>query len=67
MGVYVRQREVDARLHGCRRARGVGGSVLRVRQLAVGTAVELEYFGTRIPATVAAEPLYDPEMTRLRG
>ncbi|NEK59461.1 FAD-dependent oxidoreductase [Geodermatophilus sabuli] len=33
----------------------------------VGTAVEIEYFGTRIPATVAAEPLVDPEMARLRG
>ncbi|MGY1673704.1 GcvT family protein [Geodermatophilus sp. SYSU D00710] len=33
----------------------------------VGTAVEIEYFGTRIPATVAAEPLVDPEMTRIRG
>ncbi|EFY87157.1 Dimethylglycine Oxidase [Metarhizium acridum CQMa 102] len=32
-----------------------------------GDAVELEYFGTRIPATVTAEPLYDPEMKRLRG
>ena len=36
-------------------------------ELGVGTKVELEYFGTRIPATVTAEPLYDPEMTRLRG
>ncbi|RBY80622.1 sarcosine dehydrogenase [Geodermatophilus sp. TF02-6] len=33
----------------------------------VGTRVEIEYFGTRIPATVAAEPLVDPEMTRIRG
>ena len=33
----------------------------------VGTGVEIEYFGTRIPATVAAEPLVDPGMTRLRG
>lgn len=32
-----------------------------------GDSVELEYFGTRIPATVTAEPLYDPEMKRLRG
>lgn len=28
-------------------------------------AVQIEYFGRRIPATVAAEPLFDPEMTRL--
>jgi glycine cleavage system aminomethyltransferase T len=31
-----------------------------------GTTVEIEYFGRRIPATVAAEPLVDPEMTRIR-
>ncbi len=31
-----------------------------------GTPVEIEYFGERIPAVVAAEPLFDPEMTRLR-
>jgi glycine cleavage system aminomethyltransferase T len=31
-----------------------------------GTAVEIEYFGRRIPATVAAEPLVDPEMSRIR-
>ncbi|KAH7120746.1 dimethylglycine dehydrogenase precursor [Dendryphion nanum] len=30
-----------------------------------GNTVEIEYFGRRIPATVAAEPLYDPKMTRL--
>ena len=33
----------------------------------VGTSVEIGYFDTRIPATVAAEPLVDPEMTRIRG
>ena len=33
----------------------------------VGTRVEIQYFGARIAATVAAEPLVDPEMTRLRG
>ncbi|GAA1790946.1 FAD-dependent oxidoreductase [Pseudarthrobacter sulfonivorans] len=32
-----------------------------------GDAVEIEYFGKRVQATVSAEPLYDPEMTRLRG
>ncbi len=32
-----------------------------------GDPVEIEYFGKRIPATVTAEPLVDPEMTRLRG
>ena len=33
----------------------------------VGTSVEIQYFDTRIRATVAAEPLVDPGMTRLRG
>jgi glycine cleavage system aminomethyltransferase T len=31
-----------------------------------GTRVAIEYFGTRLPATVAAEPLFDPTMTRIR-
>ncbi|WP_026549226.1 FAD-dependent oxidoreductase [Arthrobacter sp. Br18] len=33
----------------------------------VGDAVHIEYFGQRIHATVTAEPLVDPGMTRLRG
>jgi glycine cleavage system aminomethyltransferase T/glycine/D-amino acid oxidase-like deaminating enzyme len=33
----------------------------------IGTRVEIGYFGQRIAATVAAEPLVDPEMTRLRA
>lgn len=32
-----------------------------------GDAVEIEYFGQRIAATVTPEPLFDPQMTRLRG
>jgi len=32
-----------------------------------GDSVEIEYFGRRIPATVTPEPLYDPNMSRLRG
>ena len=35
--------------------------------LAEGDGVEIEYFGVRIAATVTPEPLYDPQMTRLRG
>lgn len=30
-----------------------------------GQIVEIEYFGQRIQATVTAEPLYDPQMSRL--
>jgi glycine cleavage system aminomethyltransferase T len=32
----------------------------------VGTSVEIEYFGRRVAATVAAEPLFDPAMERIR-
>ncbi|WP_344145420.1 FAD-dependent oxidoreductase [Streptomonospora arabica] len=31
-----------------------------------GTAVEVEYFGEPLAATVAAEPLFDPQMARIR-
>ena len=31
-----------------------------------GTAVEIEYFGRRIAATVTPEPLVDPQMTRIK-
>ncbi|MFC7307586.1 FAD-dependent oxidoreductase [Streptomyces monticola] len=34
--------------------------------LAPGTAVHIEYFGEKVPATVADEPLFDPKMTRIR-
>jgi glycine cleavage system aminomethyltransferase T/glycine/D-amino acid oxidase-like deaminating enzyme len=33
----------------------------------IGAAVDIEYFGRRIAATVSAEPLVDPEMTKLRS
>ncbi|MBO3741144.1 GcvT family protein [Actinoplanes flavus] len=32
-----------------------------------GTAVAVEYFGVRLPATVRAEPLFDPKMERIRS
>jgi glycine cleavage system T protein len=31
-----------------------------------GTRMEVQYFGRRYPATVMKEPLYDPQMTRLK-
>ncbi|MGW8376627.1 FAD-dependent oxidoreductase [Streptomyces sp. ODS28] len=31
-----------------------------------GTPVHIEYFGEKVPATVAEEPLFDPRMTRIR-
>ena len=32
-----------------------------------GTSVEIDYFGHRVAAAVASEPLFDPGATRLRG
>ncbi|MFG1931945.1 FAD-dependent oxidoreductase [Mycobacterium sp. NPDC048908] len=32
-----------------------------------GTHIEIQYFDRRVAATVAAEPLVDPEMTRIRS
>ena len=32
-----------------------------------GTRLDVIYFGERIPATVAADPLFDPKMTRMKG
>ncbi|MEU3743203.1 FAD-dependent oxidoreductase [Streptomyces sp. NPDC032198] len=34
--------------------------------LETGTSVHVEYFGEKVPATVAEEPLFDPKMTRIR-
>jgi glycine cleavage system aminomethyltransferase T len=34
---------------------------------AAGTRVAVEYFGARLPAVVAEEPLFDPAMTRIRS
>ncbi|MFF3000029.1 FAD-dependent oxidoreductase [Streptomyces sp. NPDC057950] len=34
--------------------------------LPAGTGVHIEYFGEKVPATVAEEPLFDPGMTRIR-
>ncbi|MGC9498943.1 GcvT family protein [Streptomyces sp. WG7] len=34
--------------------------------LATGTGVHVEYFGEKVPATVADEPLFDPQMSRIR-
>ncbi|MFG2330807.1 FAD-dependent oxidoreductase [Streptomyces sp. NPDC048604] len=34
--------------------------------LAAGTPVHVEYLGEKVPATVADEPLFDPQMDRIR-
>ena len=39
---------------------------LPAEHTAPGTRVEVEYFGAKVAATTAAEPLFDPEMSRIR-
>ncbi|CAN5340616.1 FAD-dependent oxidoreductase [soil metagenome] len=46
---------------------GIAYAWLPVDLSAPGTAVHIGYFDQRIPATVSAEPLFDPDMTRLRS
>ncbi|MEE9249466.1 MAG: glycine cleavage T C-terminal barrel domain-containing protein, partial [Dehalococcoidia bacterium] len=47
--------------------RGIVYGYLPKEYTGEGTKVEVEYFGRRYKATVAKEPLFDPEMVRLKG
>jgi glycine cleavage system aminomethyltransferase T len=47
--------------------RGIVYGYLPVELATEGTRVEVEYFDERFPATVAAEPLFDPKGARLKG
>jgi glycine cleavage system T protein len=65
---------VDGRLAGFVTSANYGYTVghsivygyLPLEHATPGTKVEVQYFGKRYPATVRKEPLYDPEMTRLK-
>jgi len=46
--------------------RSIAYAWLPAEHSAPGARVEVEYFGRRAPATVAAEPLFDPDMSRIR-
>ena len=47
--------------------RGIAYGYLPAALAAEGTPVDVEYFGTRHPARVSAEPLWDPKGERLRA
>jgi glycine cleavage system aminomethyltransferase T len=47
--------------------RGIVYGYLPLSHATPGAQVTVEYFGRRLPATVQPEPLYDPEMQRLKG
>jgi len=46
---------------------GIAYAWLPEKFSAPGTDLTIGYFGERVPASVAEEPLFDPQMTRLRS
>ena len=47
--------------------RGIVYGYLPIQYTEVGTSVDILYFGERLPATVAREPLYDPRGTKMKA
>ena len=47
--------------------RGIVYGYLPIDYTGVGTHVDILYFGERLPATVAREPLYDPQSTKMKA
>ena len=47
--------------------RGVAYGYLPIEHAEVGSKVQIEYFGELLDATVSREPLYDPEMVKLKS
>ena len=47
--------------------RGIVYGYLPLDYVKVGTSVDILYFGDRLPATVAKEPLYDPRGTKMKA
>jgi glycine cleavage system aminomethyltransferase T/glycine/D-amino acid oxidase-like deaminating enzyme len=58
---------VTSAAYGYSIGRGIVYGYLPADLALEGTAVEVEYFGDRVAATVAAEPLWDPKGERLRA
>ena len=56
-----------ARPTATRSARSIAYAWLPAELAEPGTPVQVEYFGERLPAMVAEEPLFDPEMKRIRA
>ena len=47
--------------------RGIVYGYLPIAFTTIGTTVDILYFGKRLPATVANEPLYDPRGTKMKA
>ena len=58
---------VTSAAYGYTIGRGIAYAWLSPELSSVGAALHIEYFGERLAATVAAEPLFDPTMERMRG
>lgn len=57
---------VTSAAYGYTLGRGIAYAWLPAGAAVPGTAVHIEYFGEKIPATVRQEPLFDPQMERIR-
>ena len=57
---------VTSAAYGYTIAASIAYAWLPAEATAPGRRVEIDYFDQRLGATVAAEPLFDPGMTRLR-
>ena len=53
--------------HGYTVARSIAYAYVPAVHAAPGTRVEVEIFGSWVPGTIAAEPLYDPAGERIRS
>ena len=58
---------VTSAAYGYTIGRGIAYAWLPAALSEVGQSLTIGYFDQRLAATVAAEPLVDPQMTRLRG
>jgi dimethylglycine oxidase len=58
---------VTSAAYGYSIGRGIAYGYLPTDLAVEGTSLEVEYFGDRLAATVAAEPLWDPKGERLRA
>jgi glycine cleavage system aminomethyltransferase T len=57
---------VTSAAYGYAVGRCIAYAYLPAERATEGTGVEIEYFGERLPATVRAEPLWDPKMERMK-
>ncbi|UGY94779.1 GcvT family protein [Streptomyces gobiensis] len=56
---------VTSAAYGYTVGRAIAYAWLPARAAVPGTAVHIEYFGEKVPATVATEPLFDPRMEHI--